>query len=502
MVTDGDPAVDNQGRQLTYNGQNLYLHYGTDNSILEARTSSGVVGFSIDIDPVTNTYTIHSNGIISNGTSTSASDLRGIGGGHVTWMALNDIGNTAHDVMMSTKSGEYINTSQNSIGISRGQSFTAGESIRLVFLEGLQVNEKTMTIISSGTYDDQGAYRQQVFTTAGTTSISLTVTALVATGGILYGSAAAATDLSVTDIHVYNAAGTVVTSGFTLVDNGSSVTINGLKDGWTFEVTTDTHFNAIQIDAGKSGEFKLGLFSYGEESYGSPVELSYDLSGTDGDGDPADGVLHATLYPATPAWTGTNGGDTYAGDGADNILLGLDGNDTLHGGEGNDTLAGDGGADYLYGDGGHDSLYGGSGNDHLYGDAGNDSLAGDSGDDLLEGGVGNDMLSGGLGDDTLTGGDGADTFKTGEGNDFITDYSKAAGDKVDISAVLDTTADQAPYLGFHNTADGKAVLEIYNSSNPAEHNADHSAGSVTFDNIHDAADLSSLLGQIDLDHTT
>jgi Ca2+-binding RTX toxin-like protein len=120
-------------------------------------------------------------------------------------------------------------------------------------------------------------------------------------------------------------------------------------------------------------------------------------------------------------------------------------------------------------------------------------------DDSIVGRGGNDILTGGAGDDTLTGGAGVDTFKTGEGNDNITDYSKASGDKVDISAVLNTAETDHSYLGFHNNPDGKAVLEVYNS--PTEHSIEHLVGSVTFDNITDATNLDSLLGKVDIDHT-
>jgi VCBS repeat-containing protein len=137
------------------------------------------------------------------------------------------------------------------------------------------------------------------------------------------------------------------------------------------------------------------------------------------------------------------------------------------------------------------------GNDVINGGPGNDIIYGQEGNDIINGGAGNDILSGGTGNNILTGGLGADTFKVGAGNDHITDYSLAEGDKVDISAVLNTPDADHSKLGFH-TADGKAVLDVYDST---DHTAAHLVGSVTFDNIN-ATDLDSLLGQINLDHTT
>ncbi|MFC5705817.1 VCBS domain-containing protein, partial [Aeromonas eucrenophila] len=129
--------------------------------------------------------------------------------------------------------------------------------------------------------------------------------------------------------------------------------------------------------------------------------------------------------------------------------------DVLLGGEGNDILFGQGGDDFLYGGAGNDILFGGSGNDSLFGEAGNDTLYGGTGNDTLSGGAGNDTLSGGLGNDILTGGlgndilkgdGGADTFVWQKGDtvagtlskDYVVDFSKAEGDKLDLKDLLDS----------------------------------------------------------------
>jgi VCBS repeat-containing protein len=123
------------------------------------------------------------------------------------------------------------------------------------------------------------------------------------------------------------------------------------------------------------------------------------------------------------------------------------------------------------------------------------------GGDHIVGGAGDDILTGTLGDDLMTGGAGADIFKTGIGNDHITDYSITQGDKVDITAVLNTVdPTDTSHLGFNTDVNGHAVLDIYDSG--TDHSAAHLVGSVTFDNITTATDLNSLLGQVDIDHTT
>lgn len=90
-----------------------------------------------------------------------------------------------------------------------------------------------------------------------------------------------------------------------------------------------------------------------------------------------DGVMSVT--------SGTNGADTLAGGGGNDIIVGMDGDDTINAGQGDDILIG------------------GRGNDELNGGANDDRLVGGLGDDALNGGTGNDTYVFGLadGDDTI-----------------------------------------------------------------------------------------------------
>uniref|UniRef100_UPI003BA1A9B3 VCBS domain-containing protein n=1 Tax=Aeromonas jandaei TaxID=650 RepID=UPI003BA1A9B3 len=144
------------------------------------------------------------------------------------------------------------------------------------------------------------------------------------------------------------------------------------------------------------------------------------------------------------------------------VLIGGDGNDILFGQGGDDFLFGGAGNDILFGGAGNDTLYGESGNDTLYGGSGNDTLYGGSGDDTLSGGLGNDILVGGLGNDILKGDGGADTFTWQQGDtaagsvakDYVVDFSKAEGDKLDLSDLLD-------HDGSHNQNDLKSLLSVF-----------------------------------------
>ncbi|WP_421178022.1 type I secretion C-terminal target domain-containing protein, partial [Aeromonas jandaei] len=144
------------------------------------------------------------------------------------------------------------------------------------------------------------------------------------------------------------------------------------------------------------------------------------------------------------------------------VLNGGDGNDILFGQGGDDILFGGAGNDTLFGGAGNDTLYGESGNDTLYGGSGNDILYGGTGDDILSGGLGNDILVGGLGNDILKGDGGADTFTWLQGDtaagsvakDYVVDFSKAEGDKLDLRDLLD-------HDGSHNQNDLKSLLSVF-----------------------------------------
>jgi Ca2+-binding RTX toxin-like protein len=121
----------------------------------------------------------------------------------------------------------------------------------------------------------------------------------------------------------------------------------------------------------------------------------------------------------------------------------LSGIDNLWGSFFNDVLAGDDNANGLFGQAGNDNLVGFGGDDSLHGGSGDDWLFGQDGSDTLSGESGNDWLGGGMGGDTLYGGSGADTFawtdpaQSGFGwlHDVITDFNRAEGDLMDLSAI-------------------------------------------------------------------
>lgn len=166
------------------------------------------------------------------------------------------------------------------------------------------------------------------------------------------------------------------------------------------------------------------------------------------------------------------------------------GNDFIHLGAGNDLVKGGAGIDWIYGDGGDDLLKGGLKNDILSGGDGNDRLIGGKGADDLRGGAGANILKGGAGrdifrfsydaEDTWTGGGGGDTFQISYITPFergakITDFRKAKGDKIDLSAdeaFYFNTYSGVRYIGDEDFSGTAGIYEIRMSGGQIEVDTD------------------------------
>ena len=96
---------------------------------------------------------------------------------------------------------------------------------------------------------------------------------------------------------------------------------------------------------------------------------------------------------------------------------------------------GSGGADILLLNGGDDMGNGGEGADRLFGGSGKDSLLGEAGVDRLNGGNGADQLTGGGGGDYFIFTRTSDSTASSVGRDRITDFNRAAGDKIDLRQI-------------------------------------------------------------------
>ncbi len=153
---------------------------------------------------------------------------------------------------------------------------------------------------------------------------------------------------------------------------------------------------------------------------------------------PLDGSVPTPTRPPHPpidlVYTLLTEGDDFEGfSNADDLILGLAGNDGLVMAGGNDIVDGGDGDDIIYGQNGDDQLYGERGIDRLFGGDGDDILDGGPGVDVLVGGNGNDTLIGGS--NAILGGDGGDApFE--QGGDTI--YGEGGDDLIFAGAGDDT----------------------------------------------------------------
>ena len=133
------------------------------------------------------------------------------------------------------------------------------------------------------------------------------------------------------------------------------------------------------------------------------------------------------------------------GNGGNDVIAALGGNDTVMGGGGDDVVLAGTGDDVVFGQGGADRVYGEAGNDGLFGGGGADTLLGGSGNDTLLGEGGLDSLIGGAGNDTLDGGGGADAFEfdSGFGQDLIIGF-QIGSDVLQIAGNINGTGIAAP----------------------------------------------------------
>ena len=364
VAYDGEPAVDGSANPLSFNGSPLHL-YTTDSGMTivasTSDTSGGITpentGYTVTLNG-DGTYSFNSFGVIENGTQVSATDLTGVGGGNTAEKGLFNIGGTEQDVLMTTADGKSINTNSTEIGISDGNSFKTGEAIRFDFLNGLVLNPDD-TFSYDGTHNETTYYEQEMSRTQGSNGLAnFTITAILADpDDDFFGDISGETtlNLSVDNIIIYDGNGDVVvngTQGLSYTDTGDSILVEGLREGWTYAVSTEegSEFSAIQIEAATGTDtFKLGFFSYGQESSGEPIDLSYDVTGTDGDGDSVGGSVDIVLYPAEATVEGTNAGETLNGTNQTDFILAYDGDDDLFGFEGEDTLIGGAGNDTMTG---------------------------------------------------------------------------------------------------------------------------------------------------------
>ncbi|MGT2504177.1 VCBS domain-containing protein [Bradyrhizobium guangxiense] len=225
----------------------------------------------------------------------------------------------------------------------------------------------------------------------------------------------------------------------------------------------DNGFNSFQGNGGNDTIAGNGATQVQYSNATSGVVITIGAGGAGSAS--GDGSVGTDTFTSVNSALGGNFADSYD-------ASGFSGFNSFQGNAGNDTITGNGSTQIQYnnatgavnvdlaagtasGDGsvGTDTITGGVNN--VLGSNFGDTITGSAGADFLNGNGGNDTINGGGGNDNLNGGFGADTFvyADGGGADFVSDFSHAQADKIDLSGV-----------GIYNLADVQAIASQQGSN--------------------------------------
>ena len=433
----------NSGGTLTHAGQAIHI-FGNGTSTLTGYVDTVADGnyiaaddlevFTIQINAAADNFTVTTFESIDNTIVVPFLDLSSAKAGNLGFVSIGADSNVIEpDVILSALNAAgnptTVNTNNNNIGIGAGQNIndatagieaTGGEALR-VDLVNHAVTAATATGLNWTDHFTATSFKQQVNSVQGNGETSFVVAAKLADEDqILSGDPAGEPSVAITSFKIFDPNGVDVTvrfndnnlaNGEADIRGDGSLFVQNITEGYSYQIFTGGAFSAVTVHANfdtNDVAFKLAGFVVAQIVQ-QPIQLGYNITGSDADGDTVGSQLQATVLPT-------------------NSVVGTEGNDlTLNGTAIDDTIAGKDGTDVLTGLAGNDFLLGGDGNDNL------------------QGGDGNDILIGGRGTDTMTGGAGADHFRytsTADGvtfanqanADHILDFTIAQGDVFEISA--------------------------------------------------------------------
>ena len=166
--------------------------------------------------------------------------------------------------------------------------------------------------------------------------------------------------------------------------------------------------------------------------------LAMDLFSGNDDDDQDDAPIEITLPDDVPDFFGTAAMEHVTGNALDNLMVGGEGNDLLGGLDGNDTLIGGEGNDRLFAGAGSDAAIGGPGDDRVFLSDGADRSMPEPGSDDD---AGDDLIRGGAASDTILDGAGHNELYGDLGNDRLFAVDGLASDGSFDAAALGQTSD-------------------------------------------------------------
>jgi len=314
MDTDGNPISDGGPILLTGYGTDTLIGY-VDNDDSGTYNAGDTVALTVTLDPVTDTWSAQIAVELDNGTKTDFDLVGGITGGNNSIQAVgadDDFNNNSNvDLLLDGDPGS-VNTSNGRIGIGGGQSFVAGESVKIEFVtdaETAALPGDASGFDWAGVFETDTFYQELPRITGGSQLANFTVTALYTDNDdTLFG------DLDDDPVEIVSAkiydngteiwdstSGDPLPAGVTVTFNGDgSVSFTGLEQDWAYEVHTadGDPFTGVQI-TGDTGtdRFTLGALTIGASSGGDPFDMDFNIAGADDDGDEITGTLSLTVEP-------------------------------------------------------------------------------------------------------------------------------------------------------------------------------------------------------------
>jgi len=322
---EGAKVTDGAGNDLGYLGQELTYSLSNNGKVLSAVTGDDETAFSITLSSDGSTYSVNTNSFFSVGETSHALISTGTAAENRSFIAYNvadaDAGN---DILISSR-GHTVVRSDNKLGVA-GSDIGGDESIRIDFLNNAIISDSSA---SWSSHQSISRYEQVIHVDgSSTSSATLTLSAFAFESDANGGSGVPSLDsgslinLSAGDISVYDSVGVNVTSEVNLSDSGNGILIDGVKDGWRVELESHEPFQAVKLTNGGGDDFTLGGLEYRSGGDGGDLDISYDLVGTDGDGDTASGALVLTAEGESRSHIGGPGDDNIYAAGGDDIIIG------------------------------------------------------------------------------------------------------------------------------------------------------------------------------------
>ncbi|QDB99292.1 tandem-95 repeat protein [Mesorhizobium sp. 8] len=470
--TDGVTKLTDGATTVTSGGKEVFLYgYGTDTLTgmidLDGNGSKETTVFTVKLSPNATSepndiYTVQFFRTLDDGATTFITSSNLSETSARNFKMVNDPTSADKDILISasSSSGQTTVNGSNSgmIAFGAGNPFltNTGDVLRFDFSHSV-----AMTGGGSGNgYTDAAHYNSNGFTFkvdgSGSSDVSVTVYQADDNSPNTYASLVndSASKEAITQIYKN---GVLVD----LNDNSQVTVINGAyvvhaTGGDTLSVFTDDGYNRIEVGYAGQNKFSVGNVGFVQSEAGHNLDLSFNVTATDADGDTAAGSIAVTTVPFNSVIDGTTADDLLVAGIAGQTLHGKDGNDTLIGGIGADTLDGGLGTDTAsyqnsalgvtvnltldgtttaqtsVGDASGDKLIG---IENVIGSNSTDILTGDNNNNVLLGLNGTDTLAGNDGNDTLVGGADSDTLNGGSGTDTASYESSLAGVTVDLNLV-------------------------------------------------------------------